>query len=168
MIIKCPNCQSRLSEPESPFPRHDVPCSVCGKKFFAAGELGFPYGEIVDSDPAVEKIACPCCHQHYDLSVANPTHGLVGCMICAGVFAVPPPWELLPKAGMPVASPPPLPENLDMYGEMETDDSGLKELPPETGCEAETETPEPEMRDLNARIAKARTAADKMRKSTLG
>ena len=88
MITTCPNCQAQLDVPETPLPQHGLECPVCGKNFFYAGGLAFPYGEEIPGVLPEEKIACPHCGQHYDLRSAKLVNGMIGCMTCAGIFVV--------------------------------------------------------------------------------
>ena len=102
MLMNCPHCQAELEMPESATPQHGVTCPVCGAGFLVAGELCFPYGRDVSADPAKKKIACPHCNQRYDLSELEPANGMIGCVDCGTIFAVPP---AMPADGSPAEVP---------------------------------------------------------------
>jgi len=89
MFINCPNCQTLIDVPETSYPRHNERCSACGKPFLAAAGLTFRYGSGIPGFSKAQKVACPYCGQHYDLSAVKPHNRMIGCMSCAGVFALP-------------------------------------------------------------------------------
>ena len=90
MKMQCPYCNAEIELPESPLARHRVPCPECGKKFFTVGEFTFRYGiSLPQNDPAgPDRVECPYCGQHYNVKF-EPLNGMLGCVKCLKVFAVP-------------------------------------------------------------------------------
>ena len=76
--------------PDSTVSQHDLECEHCGKKFFAAGDLTFRYGEMLEPMPSLGllRVACPYCQQHYRMAYA-PFHNMIGCMSCLKIFVLP-------------------------------------------------------------------------------
>ena len=76
--------------PESSVAQHDLECEQCGKKFFAAGDLTFRYGDMLEPIPSLGllRVACPYCQQHYRMAYA-PFNNMVGCMSCLKIFVLP-------------------------------------------------------------------------------
>ncbi|MBO4647838.1 MAG: hypothetical protein J5806_06735 [Lentisphaeria bacterium] len=91
MKIQCPYCNAEIELPESPVSRHLTPCPVCCKKFLALGELSFRYGiSLPKNGPSgPDRVECPYCGQHYNVNF-TPLNGMIGCVKCLKVFAVPP------------------------------------------------------------------------------
>ena len=106
MITECPHCHAALDVPDSAHTQRGLECPACGKGFLAAAGMLFPCGEEIGDGLSPRKIACPFCGQHYDASQLSPGKVLLGCVSCAGVFAVPPQGS----AGEAAAFPPPDPE----------------------------------------------------------
>lgn len=91
MKIQCPYCNAEIELAESPVSRHLTPCPVCRKKFLALGELSFRYGvSLPKNNPSgPDRVECPYCGQHYNVNF-TPLNGMIGCVKCLKVFAVPP------------------------------------------------------------------------------
>jgi len=112
MQVKCPYCRKSIDIPESVTVQHNVPCTFCGKHFFAAGELVFRYAKRLDlfRGAREKKVACPYCGQHYAFDF-QPLNNMLGCSECLKVFVLPPaepPPEVLPSTETIVISPLPL------------------------------------------------------------
>ena len=89
MKVVCPYCNAITEVAESSVSRHNLRCHCCGQFFFAAGELTFRYGEILDpSASGSVRIACPYCRQHYGIDYI-PFHNMIGCVQCLKIFVLP-------------------------------------------------------------------------------
>ena len=110
MKVVCPYCNAITEVAESSVSRHNLRCHCCGRFFFAAGELTFRYGEMLDSSGSGSvRIACPYCRQHYGIDYI-PFHNMIGCVECLKIFVLPkkePEAEALPSDKTIVISPHP-------------------------------------------------------------
>ena len=110
MKVVCPYCNAITEVAESSVSRHNLRCQCCGRVFFAAGELTFRYGEMLDpSGSGSVRIACPYCRQHYGIDYI-PFHNMIGCVECLKIFVLPkkePDAEVLPSDKTIVISPHP-------------------------------------------------------------
>ena len=90
MTVICPYCDMFTEIPDSSVSQHDLECDSCGKTFFAAGDLTFRYGEMLEPMPSLglHRVACPYCQQHYRMAYA-PFNNMVGCMNCLKIFVLP-------------------------------------------------------------------------------
>jgi len=90
MTVICPHCDMFTEIPQSSVSQHDLECEYCGKKFFAAGDLTFRYGELLEPMPSLGllRVACPYCHQHYRMAYA-PFNNMIGCQNCLKIFVLP-------------------------------------------------------------------------------
>ena len=110
MKVVCPYCNAITEVAESSVSRHNLRCHCCGQFFFAAGELTFRYGEMLDpSRSGSVRIACPYCRQHYNVDYI-PFHNMIGCVECLKIFVLPknePEAEVQPSDKTIVISPHP-------------------------------------------------------------
>ena len=110
MKVVCPYCNAITKVAEATVSRHNLRCQCCGHFFFAAGELTFRYGEMLDSSSSGSvRIACPYCRQHYSIDYI-PFHNMIGCFECLKIFVLPkkePDAEVQPSDKTIVISPHP-------------------------------------------------------------
>ena len=87
MKISCPYCDYQLDVPA--LPQHRAVCPECKKKFFAAGDLAFRYGILLDETPVKvnRRVACPYCSQHHKIAF-EPQYNMLGCASCLKIFIV--------------------------------------------------------------------------------